>query len=129
MTLPTKKRAKVLLFFELTKFLAKKIQKNVFLLLFPVFLLVFFHVWRTLRLSGIAIGSRMGLHIDAADLLEGGVRIDLSRAERSMAEQGLDSAYIGSVVQHGRGKSMAEYVRRVFLERGDLAHTRAHNFI
>ena len=33
-TLPTKKRAKVLLFFDMTKYFAKKIKKNAFLFIF-----------------------------------------------------------------------------------------------
>ena len=71
----------------------------------------------------------MSSHIDALDLLESGMRIDLGGAQRSMAQERLDSADIGAVIEHRRRKGMAQHVRRVFLERTHLSHTRAHDFI
>ena len=71
----------------------------------------------------------MSGHIHPLDLLKRRVRINLRRTERSMPQQLLYRPDIRSVVQHRRRKRVPQNVRRVFLERTHLAHTRAHDTI
>ena len=68
------------------------------------------------------LGAGMRGVIDALDLLEGGMRIDLGSTERRMSEQFLNSSDVGTVVEHGCSESMAQHMRGVFLERADFAH-------
>ena len=114
MTLRSKKRAKLLHFFYMTKYSCKKNQKMRFFLFFVIF---------------TCLCARMGCHIYTAYLLKRGMRIDLRGAERGMPKQRLYGSDIRTVVQHGRSEGMAQHVRRMFLERRDLAHTRAHYII
>ena len=59
----------------------------------------------------IFLRTRMGGHVDALDLLESGMRIDLGGTQGGVAEECLDRTDIGSVIQHRRGESMAQDVR------------------
>ena len=67
--LPTKKRAKVLLFFDMTKYFCKKMQFLVFFLVFAIF---------SLRCAG------MSSHINALYLLKRRMGINLGGTQRSM---------------------------------------------
>jgi len=73
------------------------------------------------------LGTRVRLIINAFDLLEGRVRVDLSCTERSVSEQFLNRPYVCAVIQHRRREGMAQHVRRVFLERRDFPHPIAHD--
>ena len=97
-TPPTKKRAKLLQFFELTKSFSKKMQKNAFLLIFAIsdyqlpspFILhpssFILHLSSfILHLSSfifhLPLRSRMRSHIYALYLLKGRMRIYLRRTQ------------------------------------------------
>ena len=69
-TLPTKKRAKVLLFFELTKYFCKKMHFLVIFLVFAIYILL---------CTGVSCV------IDPLYLLEGRMRIDLGCGERCVS--------------------------------------------
>ena len=71
----------------------------------------------------------MRFHVNALDLLKGGVGIDLRRTERGVTKQFLYRANICAVIQHRCGKGMPEDVRRVLFERRNLAHSVANNAI
>ena len=111
---PTKKRAKVLLFFDMTKYFCKKMHFLVVFLVFAIYILL---------CTGVSFV------INAFYLLKGRVRIDLGRGKGCVPQKSLNRAYIRSVIQHRRGEGMAQHMRGVFLERRDLTHTRAHDSI
>ena len=75
------------------------------------------------------LGAGMRGVIDAFDLLEGGMRIDLGSTERGMSEQFLNSSDVRSVVEHGCSERMAQHMRGVFLERADFSHAFADDGI
>ena len=101
-SLPTKKRAKLLQIFYMTKYFLKKIKKKMHF----VMLLWQFRPIMLVYNGLFPFCARVSSHIHAFDLLKSSMRIDLRGAERSMTEQFLNSAYIRAVVQHSRSKSM-----------------------
>ena len=72
-------------------------------------------------------GMRSG--IDALDLLEGSMGIDLGGRDRGVTEERLDGTNIRTVIEHGGCKGMTQDVRGVFFEGRDRSHTRAHDSI
>ena len=98
----------------MTKYFCKKIA---FLVIFLNFAMLI------LRCTGVSG------HINAFYLLKSGVRVNLSSTERCMAQQFLNRAYIRSVIQHRRSERVPKHVRRVFLERTNFPHMRAHDSI
>ena len=58
----------------------------------------------------------VGVLVGLLDLFEGGVGIDLRGGETGVAEQGLDSADIRTVIEHRGGKSMSQDMRGMFLQ-------------
>ncbi len=77
----------------------------------------------------IALCTGVSGAINALNLLKSGMGVDLRGTERSMSQELLDRADVGAIIEHGGGKSMAQDVRRMFLERRDGTHTRAHDSI
>lgn len=55
---------------------------------------------------------RMGVYLP--HLFKSGVSINLRGRESGMPKQCLNSADVGSMVEHSRGKSVAKYMRRMF---------------
>ena len=91
-TLPTKKRAKVLLFFELTKYFCKKMHFLVIFLVFAIYIL---------------LCTGMSRVIDPLDLLKRSMRIYLRGAERRMTQKRLYRPDVRAVIQHRGSKRMA----------------------
>ena len=68
----------------------------------------------------------MGLIVNFLQLLEGGMRIDFGGRETLVPQQFLNALQSGFMVQHRRGKSMTQHMRRFFLQRcTKLLFTRA----
>ena len=71
----------------------------------------------------------MSLFINSFQLFERGVGIYLGGRDALMAQQVLDALQSGPVVQHRRGKGMAEHMGRALLQRRDSREVLMHDDI
>ncbi len=65
-------------------------------------------VWR-------ALAAGMVLAVDALEVLHRDVRVDLRGGDVGVAEQALDTAQVGAVLDHVSGATVAQHVRTGFV--------------